>query len=173
MTDDRRFVFFLISCSKTKMKPTFWPEHHLLLSCLMLAFCSHALHPRRLCSSCMTDDDSTLALIPTIYTFQNHRCCHKGRQMAVSWGSKQNSHQEGCWPLSEHGKIHSNLRKKRKKPGLRTHKASHATWKRISLKTQTLVKMTPPVKCFNASAFAVEQVLHHVQIFSSKAVWGY
>lgn len=114
--DRRRLPYFLFK-KKTKMRPTLWPQpqRHLFLSCLMLGFCSHALHPWRLGSSCMTDDDSTLGLIPTIYTFQNHRCCHKGWQMVVLCGSKQNSHQEGCWPLSEHGKTHSNLTKNKKK----------------------------------------------------------
>lgn len=106
-------LLFLFPNEKQNQDASFHPERHHPLSCLMPGFCSHALHPPGLCSSCMTDDDSTLALIPAIYTFRNNWGCHKRRQMVVFSGFKQKRCREGCRPPSEHGKIHGNLTKKK------------------------------------------------------------
>lgn len=166
--------FGLISCWKTEMRATIWPERHLFLSCLMLGFCSHPctsslktvllLHDWWWLNLGSHPYNLHISQSPLLSQRVTNGCLlwlqaeqPSGRMLASFW----------AWKNSQQ------FNQKKKKPGLRTHKASHATRKRSSLKTQTLVKMTLAVKCFNASALAMQQVSHHIQIICSEAVWGY
>lgn len=166
---DKVLILIVFIKSKTKLNHIILPQASSSIQFLNAGFLqSYILSPRTMFLF-LTDDDSTLAMIPAIYTFQNNRGCHKRRQMVVFFSLKQISHQERCQSFSVHGKFKAISQKL----GLRTHKASHATWKRSSLKTQTLVKMTLPVKCFNVSTLVVVQVSHHIQIITNRAVCDY